>query len=60
LSISLGIDTGGTFTDAVPFDPDRGVLAAAKRLTTGGREGRVSGAAIRSAHPTQLDHLQIG
>ena len=34
LSLSLGIDTGGTFTDAVLFDPERGVVAAAKRLTT--------------------------
>ncbi len=33
--LSLGIDTGGTFTDAVLYDPatDR-ILAAAKRLTT--------------------------
>lgn len=30
----LGIDTGGTYTDAVVFDPDRGVLASAKALTT--------------------------
>lgn len=30
----LGIDTGGTYTDAVLFDEDRGVLASAKALTT--------------------------
>jgi N-methylhydantoinase A/oxoprolinase/acetone carboxylase beta subunit len=30
----LGLDTGGTYTDAVLFDPDHGVLAAAKSLTT--------------------------
>jgi N-methylhydantoinase A/oxoprolinase/acetone carboxylase beta subunit len=30
----LGLDTGGTYTDAVLFDPDQGVLAAAKSLTT--------------------------
>jgi len=30
----LGFDTGGTYTDAVLFDPERGVLAAAKSLTT--------------------------
>jgi N-methylhydantoinase A/oxoprolinase/acetone carboxylase beta subunit len=30
----LGIDTGGTYTDAVLFDKDRGVLASAKALTT--------------------------
>lgn len=34
MPFSLGIDTGGTFTDAVLFDPDQGVVAAAKRLTT--------------------------
>jgi len=30
----LGIDTGGTFTDAVLLDPARQVVAAAKSLTT--------------------------
>jgi N-methylhydantoinase A/oxoprolinase/acetone carboxylase beta subunit len=30
----LGIDTGGTYTDAVLFDPSAGVLASAKALTT--------------------------
>lgn len=30
----LGIDTGGTYTDAVLFDQDKGVLKAAKALTT--------------------------
>lgn len=30
----LGIDTGGTFTDAVLFDEDTGVVASAKALTT--------------------------
>ncbi len=30
----LGIDTGGTYTDAVLFDLDQGVLAKAKSLTT--------------------------
>ncbi|WP_259782413.1 hydantoinase/oxoprolinase family protein [Aestuariispira ectoiniformans] len=34
MSILLGIDTGGTFTDAVLFDEDKGVLQAAKALTT--------------------------
>ena len=34
MPIYLGIDTGGTFTDAVIFDPDRGMLASAKSLTT--------------------------
>ncbi len=30
----LGIDTGGTYTDAVLFDEEKGVIAAAKDLTT--------------------------
>ncbi|MCY6382921.1 hydantoinase/oxoprolinase family protein [Hoeflea prorocentri] len=30
----LGIDTGGTYTDAVLFSPDDGVVAKAKALTT--------------------------
>ena len=30
----IGIDTGGTYTDAVLFDEQRGVLAKAKALTT--------------------------
>lgn len=34
MPVYLGIDTGGTYTDAVLFDPDRGVLASAKSLTT--------------------------
>ena len=34
MPLLLGLDTGGTYTDAVLFDPARGVLAAAKSLTT--------------------------
>jgi len=34
MSILLGIDTGGTYTDAVLFDNERGVISAAKALTT--------------------------
>jgi N-methylhydantoinase A/oxoprolinase/acetone carboxylase beta subunit len=34
LPILLGLDTGGTYTDAALFDPARGVLATAKSLTT--------------------------
>jgi N-methylhydantoinase A/oxoprolinase/acetone carboxylase beta subunit len=30
----LGLDTGGTYTDAVLFDPKVGVIASAKSLTT--------------------------
>jgi len=34
VSLLLGLDTGGTYTDAVLFDPARGVVASAKALTT--------------------------
>jgi N-methylhydantoinase A/oxoprolinase/acetone carboxylase beta subunit len=34
LTTLLGIDTGGTYTDAVLFDPAAGVLGSAKALTT--------------------------
>jgi N-methylhydantoinase A/oxoprolinase/acetone carboxylase beta subunit len=34
LSLLLGIDTGGTYTDAVLYDETRGVIASAKALTT--------------------------
>ncbi|MCS7059799.1 MAG: hydantoinase/oxoprolinase family protein [Anaerolineae bacterium] len=34
MSVLLGIDTGGTYTDAVLFNESHGVLASAKALTT--------------------------
>lgn len=34
MSVRLGIDTGGTFTDAVLVDDDRRIVAAEKSLTT--------------------------
>lgn len=34
MSLRLGIDTGGTFTDAVLVDGDRQIIAAEKSLTT--------------------------
>ena len=34
MSLLLGLDTGGTYTDAVLFCPERGVLRSAKSLTT--------------------------
>ena len=34
MSLRLGFDTGGTYTDAVLFDPVAGVVASAKALTT--------------------------
>ena len=34
MPLLLGIDTGGTYTDAVLFDDETGVVATAKSLTT--------------------------
>ncbi|TVR70718.1 MAG: hydantoinase/oxoprolinase family protein [Spirochaetaceae bacterium] len=34
MGLAIGVDTGGTYTDAVLFDRVRGVLAGAKALTT--------------------------
>ena len=34
MAFTLGIDTGGTYTDAVLFDTTKGVIAKAKSLTT--------------------------
>ncbi len=34
MTLSLGVDTGGTFTDAVLLDSEKGVIASAKSLTT--------------------------
>lgn len=48
LALFLGIDTGGTYTDAVLYDPLRGVLAAAKALTTRHDLAEGVGAAIAS------------
>ncbi len=34
MPLFIGLDTGGTYTDAVLFDPEIGILASAKALTT--------------------------
>jgi len=34
VSLIIGLDTGGTYTDGVVFDPEAGVLATGKALTT--------------------------
>lgn len=56
MPILLGLDTGGTYTDAVLFDPAQGVLKTAKSLTTKhdlaiGLEGAMDGV---------LQHLPAG
>ena len=51
MALSLGIDTGGTYTDAVLYDPARGVIAAAKALTTRHDLALGVGAAIAGVLP---------
>jgi N-methylhydantoinase A/oxoprolinase/acetone carboxylase beta subunit len=52
----LGIDTGGTYTDAVLFDPTEGVKASAKALTT--RQDLAMG--IREAMDEALSAVPAG
>jgi N-methylhydantoinase A/oxoprolinase/acetone carboxylase beta subunit len=59
LALSLGIDTGGTYTDAVLYDPARGVLAAAKALTTRHDLAEGVGAAIAGVLPDGAAAAQI-
>jgi len=54
--ILLGLDTGGTYTDAVLFDPAAGVIASAKSLTT--KHDLAIG--LRGAVERVLPHLPEG
>ncbi len=59
--LMLGIDTGGTYTDAVLFSEDAGVVAKAKALTT--RHDLavgIAGAAGAVIADTGIDASQIG
>ncbi len=58
--ISLGIDTGGTYTDAALFSDARGVIAKAKALTTRHdlSEG-IAGAANAALAAAQIDSREI-
>jgi N-methylhydantoinase A/oxoprolinase/acetone carboxylase beta subunit len=58
--ISLGIDTGGTYTDAVLFSGTRGVIAKAKSLTTRHdlAEG-IAGAADAALAAAHIDSREI-
>ena len=58
--ISLGIDTGGTYTDAVLFSDAHGVIAKAKSLTTRHdlAEG-IAGAADAALAAAQIDSREI-
>ncbi len=54
----LGIDTGGTFTDAVLYDGEAGVLAKAKALTTKHDLAQGIGAAMAKVLPA--DSGEVG
>jgi len=51
LTVLLGLDTGGTYTDAVLLDRQRGVLSSAKALTTHDDLAQGIGAAIDRIAP---------
>lgn len=55
----LGIDTGGTFTDAVLLDVDRKVVAAAKSLTTRFDLAQGIGAALDKLPQDALDAVAL-
>ena len=57
MALSLGIDTGGTYTDAVLYDPALGVIAAAKALTT--RHDLAEGGLIEVLKPYAVEGQPI-
>lgn len=59
MSLSLGIDTGGTFTDAVLLDGARQVLASAKSLTTRFDLAQGIGHALDQLPPGMLEAVDL-
>jgi len=62
LATLLGIDTGGTYTDAVLYDGEKGVLAKAKALTT--KQDLAIGvgealAAVLPADPSEVELVSL-
>ena len=61
MTILLGVDTGGTYTDAVLIQDDDQVLAKSKALTTRGDLAIGVGAAVRAViAEAQVDATDIG
>jgi N-methylhydantoinase A/oxoprolinase/acetone carboxylase beta subunit len=58
-SLKLGIDTGGTYTDAVLVDADNRVLAAAKALTTHHELTSGIGQALDGLPPARLREVGL-
>ncbi|GAJ08646.1 unnamed protein product, partial [marine sediment metagenome] len=59
MSILLGIDTGGTYTDAVLLDDECGVISAAKALTTKHDLSVGIQNAVQMALPHPLPDIQL-
>ena len=59
MSILLGIDTGGTYTDAVLFDEEHGVMDSAKSLTTKHDLSIGVGKAIEAVLPTDSSLIRL-
>ena len=62
MAFKIGIDTGGTYTDAVLFDDQVGVLASAKSLTTPHNLSEGIGAALEqlpSRHFTNVELVSV-
>lgn len=59
MGMLLGIDTGGTYTDAVLLDEERGILATAKALTT--KDNLVTGIrhAVRQVLPNPSSSIAL-
>jgi len=59
MNLKLGIDTGGTYTDAVLLDDERGVIASAKALTTKNDLAIGIGEAIEAVLPPVLPDIGL-
>jgi len=59
MSVLMGIDTGGTYTDAVLLDDERGVISAAKALTTRHDLSQGIQNAVKAALPDPPPQIQL-
>jgi N-methylhydantoinase A/oxoprolinase/acetone carboxylase beta subunit len=59
MSVLLGIDTGGTYTDAVLLDDERGIIGAAKALTTKHDLSEGIQNAVKAALPDSPPQIQL-
>ena len=59
MSVLLGIDTGGTYTDAVLLDEERGVIGTAKALTTKHDLSEGIQSAVKAALPDPPPQIRL-